>query len=71
MVPDEFGSSKPLYFFVLPSYWGWTKLDNQQVQSEWIQNVLKKTQKTQYPLETDNDVVEERTKALLDGNSIN
>jgi ABC-type multidrug transport system ATPase subunit len=41
VIPDEFGKRKPLYFFALPSYWGFGNYDNKKI-AEWLGKVLSK-----------------------------
>ncbi|KAJ3192282.1 ATP-binding cassette sub- A member 1 [Irineochytrium annulatum] len=64
VIPDPYGTSKPPWFFILPSYWGY--VSTAAVQEErWMSNVLQATRHlTPPPEDEDVDVNRERRETL-------
>ncbi|KAJ1554144.1 ATP-binding cassette sub- A member 1 [Cladochytrium tenue] len=64
IIPDEYGTREPAYFFLLPSYWGYTNTSEQN-ERDWLARI-----KTKHALpiddDEDNDVRAERYRALID-----
>jgi ABC-type multidrug transport system ATPase subunit len=61
VLPDIFGNSKPFYFFLLPSYWGFQIRRVDISQESWLNGVLSESQPLN-PTE-DDDVRAERISA--------
>jgi hypothetical protein len=61
ILPDAFGARQPLYFFLLPSYWGLKKEGNKTEQDRWLDQY-----KVSLDIDDkeDDDVAAERKKAL-------
>ncbi|KAI9026752.1 hypothetical protein DFJ74DRAFT_604379 [Hyaloraphidium curvatum] len=74
VIPDEFGRSRPFYFFLLPSYWGFKKRPSAvgadgDGHKAWMSETLtrssgKKTVRHPDGLEEDDDVEAEKRRAL-------
>ncbi|KAJ3314632.1 ATP-binding cassette sub- A member 1 [Blyttiomyces sp. JEL0837] len=62
IIPDEYGTRQPLYFFVLPSYWGFST-KSKQADEEWLRRV---SAEKALPVEgdVDSDILAERDIAL-------
>ncbi|ORX83599.1 P-loop containing nucleoside triphosphate hydrolase protein, partial [Anaeromyces robustus] len=56
IIPNEFGNCQSFYYFLLPSYWGLSKSDNNS--NEWVKNVLNKYPATYNKEKVDSDVLE-------------
>ncbi|KAJ3413316.1 ATP-binding cassette sub- A member 1 [Chytridiales sp. JEL 0842] len=66
VIPDEYGSRQPPWFFLLPSYWGYTTT-SKQAQDEWLKKLTAASKNADgiEPLAgEDVDVTNERNKAL-------
>lgn len=62
MIPNEFGYRQPLWFFVLPSHWGFDMGKKSMREEEWIKSTSKKH--LPVPADEDVDVGEERARAF-------
>ncbi|KAI8927014.1 hypothetical protein BC831DRAFT_399199 [Entophlyctis helioformis] len=63
VIPDEFGYSLPVYFFMLPSYWGFETGKSKAVdRADWLANVFDSSARE--PVQEDSDVSVERSRAL-------
>ena len=61
VIPDAFGSRRPVYFFVLPSYWGFKVGKFQLNKEDWLKQYNKIVDSDEY---IDEDVANERNSAL-------
>lgn len=57
VIPNEFGSCQPFYYFLLPSYWGFSKNKNNS-QEEWVKETLNKYPPTYDKNKIDSDVLD-------------
>ncbi|KAI9363393.1 hypothetical protein DFJ73DRAFT_511027 [Zopfochytrium polystomum] len=64
VIPDEYGTSRPVYFFLLPSYWGFTSR-SEQAEQEWLARV-KAQRSLAVDADEDADVTAERKRALME-----
>lgn len=65
VIPDMFGASKPLYFFLLPEYWGFKTRHVETKRDEWlVKNVAASKEDN---AEEDDDVATERQEAKNPG----
>ena len=65
VLPDAFGSRRPFYFFLLPSYWGLVKNGTKTVQDQWLQLYKDLSENEE---NEDDDVAAERAMALSGNN---
>jgi len=57
VIPNEFGSCQPFYYFLLPSYWGFSKKKINS-QEEWIKETMNKYPATYDKNKIDSDVLD-------------
>jgi len=63
VLPNEYGARKPVYFFLMPSYWGWTSRKNKENEQHWLQRIRSHAINEQVE-EQDDDVAHEARQAL-------
>ena len=57
VIPNEFGSCQPFYYFLLPSYWGFGKKSNNS-NDEWVKNTTEKYPPTYDKNKIDSDYLD-------------
>ena len=62
IIPNEFGMSKPLYFFLTPEYWGFESKSETKDLNAWQERQMKYSQPDEE--NEDSDVVAERRKVM-------
>jgi hypothetical protein len=65
IIPNEYGTRQPIYFFLLPSYWGYSSRSFEN-QEEWIRKIMQQKKWMAEPGE-DQDVINERAAAMDKG----
>jgi len=65
IIPDEFGSYQPPWFFILPSFWG-IHFKGKETEAEWIQK--QKKLKGEIFGDDSSAVIEEKFRTLNPGN---
>ncbi|KAJ3339044.1 ATP-binding cassette sub- A member 1 [Entophlyctis luteolus] len=63
-IPDEYGSRQPLWFPLLPSYWGYEGARSLTRTGDWVKQVSAKSKKDLSIEGEEEDVAAERAKAL-------
>eukprot|EP00842_Homolaphlyctis_polyrhiza_P002456 jgi/Hompol1/3210/HPOL_001591-RA len=64
VIPDEYGYAEPLWFFVLPTYWGWdTRRDAHVAREDWLAEAVDRWGR-EINEDDDSDVAVERSRTL-------
>ncbi|KAI8620644.1 hypothetical protein BC830DRAFT_1058977 [Chytriomyces sp. MP71] len=68
VIPDEYGTARVPWFFVLPSYWGWEPAKGENDVRAWLKRVMAEARGEIAVQEgEEEDVAVERQKALSEG----